>query len=145
MKALLSVGYRLPVKNILISTGPIESKAMFLANARMLSKMGTNLFATEGTAAFLKNHDIDAEILHWPLEKKSPNTIEYIREGKLDLVINIPKNFQEEELTNDYIIRRNAVDFGVPLITDLQLARRFVETLSRKSLEDLHIKTWKSY
>jgi carbamoyl-phosphate synthase large subunit len=145
MKALLSVGYRVPIKNILLSTGPIESKAEFLTNARMLQEMGIRLFATGGTADFLNQNGITAEILHWPLDKKSPNTIEFIRQGKLDMVINIPKNYQEEELTNDYIIRRNAVDFGVPLITDLQLARRFVETLSRKSLEALQIKSWQSY
>ncbi len=145
MKALLSVGYRVPVKNILLSTGPIESKAEFLANARMLQEMGVRLFATGGTADFLGQNGVPAEVLHWPLDNKSPNTIEFIRQGKLDLVINIPKNYQEEELTNDYIIRRNAVDFGVPLMTDLQLARRFVETLSRKSLEDLQIKSWQSY
>jgi carbamoyl-phosphate synthase large subunit len=145
LKALLSVGYRLPLKNILLSTGPIESKAEFLANARVLEEMGMNLYATEGTAEFLRTHGIETEILHWPLEKKSPNTIEYIRKGKIDLVVNIPKNYQEEELTNDYIIRRNSVDFSVPLITNLQLARRFVETLSRKSLDDLHIKSWKEY
>ncbi len=145
MKALLSVGYHVPIKNILLSTGPIESKAEFLTNARMLQEMGIRLFATGGTADFLNQNGIPAEVLHWPLDKKSPNTIEFIRQRKLDLVINIPKNYQEEELTNDYIIRRTAVDFGVPLITDLQLARRFVETLSRKPLEALQIKSWQSY
>jgi carbamoyl-phosphate synthase large subunit len=145
MKALLSVGYRVPIKNVLLSTGPIESKAEFLTNARMLQEMGIRLFATGGTADFLNQNGIPAEVLHWPLDKKSPNTIEFIRQRKLDLVINIPKNYQEQELTNDYIIRRNAVDFGVPLITDLQLARRFVETLSRKPLEALQIKSWQSY
>jgi carbamoyl-phosphate synthase large subunit len=145
LKALLSVGYRVPVKSVLLSTGPIESKAMSLNSARTLTEMGVKLYATEGTAVFLKNHGVEAEILHWPLDGKSPNTIEYIREGKLDLVINIPKNAQEEELTNDYTIRRNAVDYGVPLITDLQLARRFVDTLSRKSVDDLQIKSWKEY
>jgi carbamoyl-phosphate synthase large subunit len=145
MKALLSVGYRVPIKNVLLSTGPIESKAEFLTNARMLQEMGIRLFATGGTADFLNQNGIPAEVLHWPLDKKSPNTIEFIRQRKIDLVINIPKNYQEQELTNDYIIRRNAVDFGVPLITDLQLARRFVETLSRKPLEALQIKSWQSY
>jgi carbamoyl-phosphate synthase large subunit len=145
MKALLSVGYRVPVKSILLSTGPIESKAEFLPNARMLAEMGVCLYATGGTADFLGQNGVPTEVLHWPLDRKSPNTVEFIRQGKLDLVINIPKNYQEEELTNDYIIRRNAVDFGVPLITDLQLARRFVETLSRKPLEALHIKSWQNY
>ena len=71
--------------------------------------------------------------------------MEYITDGKIDLVINIPKNFQEEELTNDYIIRRKTVDFAVPLFTNVQLARRFVEALSRKSISDLQIKSWREY
>ena len=72
-------------------------------------------------------------------------TLDYLSQGKIDLVINIPKNYQEEELTNDYIIRRRAVDFGVPLITNIQLAERFVEALARKRLSDLEIKSWSEY
>jgi len=79
------------------------------------------------------------------LEDKSPNAIEYITQGKIDLVINIPKNYQEQELTNDYLIRRKAVDFSIPLITNVQLAQRFVEALSRKRLDDLHVKSWAEY
>ena len=145
LKALLSVGYRLPVKNILLSTGPIESKAEFLSNSRMLMEMEMNLYATGGTATFLRENSIDSKLLHWPLDQGSPNTLEFISGGRIDLVINIPKNYQEEELTNDYLIRRAAVDYGIPLLTDLQLARRFVEALSRKSLEDLQIKSWSEY
>jgi carbamoyl-phosphate synthase large subunit len=145
LKALLSVGYRLPVRNLLLSTGPIESKALFLGSARMLTDQGMKLYATGGTAQFLETNGIAAEMLYWPLEEKSPNTLEFLRQGKIDLVINIPKNFQEEELTNDYIIRRTAVDYSIPILTDLQLARRFVEAISRKSIDDLHIKSWKEY
>ena len=145
LKSLLSVGYRLPIKNILLSTGPIESKAEFLSSTRMLEEMGMKFYATGGTAKFMQSAGIHAKVLHWPLEEKSPNVLEYIREGKIDLVINIPKNFQEQELTNDYIIRRKAVDFAIPLFTNVQLARRFVEALSRKSLNDLEIKSWREY
>jgi carbamoyl-phosphate synthase large subunit len=145
LKSLLSVGYRVPQKNILLSTGPIESKADFLDNARVLKELGMKLYATKGTADFMSANGIEAEVLHWPLDKKSPNTIEYIRDGKIDLVINIPKNYQEVELTNDYIIRRSAIDYAVPLFTNLQLARRFVEAISSKSLPDLQIKSWKEY
>jgi carbamoyl-phosphate synthase large subunit len=145
LKSLLSVGYRVPKKNILLSTGPIESKADFLDNARVLEGLGMKLYATKGTADFMKANGIKTEVLYWPLDKKSPNTVEYIRDGKIDLVINIPKNYQEEELTNDYIIRRSAVDYAVPLFTNLQLARRFVEAISSKSLSDLQIKSWKEY
>ncbi|RPH99363.1 MAG: ATP-grasp domain-containing protein, partial [Calditrichaeota bacterium] len=142
LKSLLSVGYRLPIKNILLSTGPIESKAEFLASTRTLQKMGMNFYATGGTAQFMESNGIQVTHLHWPLSQKKPNVIEYLESGKIDLVINIPKNYQEEELTNDYIIRRRAVDFAIPLFTNLQLARRFVEAISKKTIKDLQIKSW---
>jgi carbamoyl-phosphate synthase large subunit len=145
LKALLSVGYRLPVRHILLSTGPIRAKAAFLESTRVLKSLGMNLFATKGTADFLQANSIETTVLHWPLEKRSPNILEYISQKRLDLVINIPKNYQEEELTNDYIIRRKAVDFGIPLITNIQLAQRFVEALSRKQLADLEIRSWAEY
>ncbi|MDZ7384935.1 MAG: carbamoyl-phosphate synthase (glutamine-hydrolyzing) large subunit [candidate division KSB1 bacterium] len=145
LKALLSVGYRLPIKSVLLSTGPIESKAEFLGSARVLARMGIDLYATGGTCRFLEANGVQATHLHWPLSGKSPSTVEYIRRGKIDLVINIPKNYQEEELTNDYIIRRTAVDYNVPVITNMQLARRFVEALARKSLHQLQIKSWREY
>ncbi|MBD3384530.1 carbamoyl-phosphate synthase (glutamine-hydrolyzing) large subunit, partial [candidate division KSB1 bacterium] len=145
LKALLSVGYRLPIRNVLLSTGPIESKADFLDSTRKLQEMGVKFYATGGTARFMRDNGLDAEQLHWPLAKKTPNVVDYITSNKIDLVINIPKNFQEEELTNDYIIRRKAVDFDVPLFTNLKLAIRFVESISRKSIKDLQIKSWKSY
>jgi carbamoyl-phosphate synthase large subunit len=145
LKSLLSVGYRLPVKNILLSTGPIETKAEFLASTRKLEEMGMNFFATGGTARFMRENSIKTRLLHWPLSNKKPNVLDYLRKKKIDLVINIPKNYQEEELTNDYIIRRTAVDFAIPLFTNVQLARRFVEALSRKTFQDLQIKSWREY
>lgn len=145
LKALLSVGNRLPVKNVLLSTGPIEQKAEFVPAARALYEHGIKLYATAGTAEFMRQAGIEAETLHWPLEKASPNVLEYLAERKIDLVINIPKNFQEEELTNDYIIRRKAVDFAIPLITEVQLAKRFAHAVTHKRLEDLHIKSWEEY
>ena len=145
LKSLLSVGYKLPVKNILLSTGPIETKAEFLASTRILHKMDMNFFATSGTAQFMKANGIEVTELHWPLSDKKPNVRDYLTERKIDLVINIPKNFQEEELTNDYTIRRLAVDFAIPLFTNVQLARRFVEAISRKSIGDLQIKNWSEY
>jgi carbamoyl-phosphate synthase large subunit len=145
LKALLSVGFRLPVRSVLLSTGPIESKAAFLESARMLRDMGIALFATEGTAAFLQANGVETTLLHWPSEAASPNTLEYLGQRKLDLVINIPKNSQEEELTNDYLIRRKAADFGIPLITNIQLAQRFVEALTKKRIVELQIKSWQEY
>ncbi len=142
LKALLSVGYKLPVKNVLLSTGPIEYKADFLKSTHIMKKLGMNFFATEGTAAFMQSNGFKVQKLHWPLSKEKPNVIDYLEDGKIDLVINIPKNFQEEELTNDYIIRRRAVDFAIPLLTNLQLAQRFVEAIDRKSVNNLQIKSW---
>ena len=93
----------------------------------------------------MKEHGIDSEVLYWPLEEQEPNTLTYIANGKIDLVINIPKNIEKEELDNDYLIRRKTIDFNVPLITNLQLAKRFVEALHRTSLNDLKIKSWNEY
>jgi carbamoyl-phosphate synthase large subunit len=145
LKALLSVGYRLPVNSVLLSTGPIEDKAAFLEPARMLRDMGVKLFATEGTAAFLRANAVAAEVLHWPSDARSPNALDYLRHRRIDLVINIPKNTGEEELTNDYLIRRTAADFGIPLITNIQLAQRLVEALSKKTVAELQIKSWQEY
>jgi carbamoyl-phosphate synthase large subunit len=145
LKALLSVGFRLPLRRVLLSTGPIEDKAAFLESARRLRAMEVELFATEGSAAFLRANGVEATLLHWPAEARSPNTLEYIAERKLDLVINIPKSTSEEELTNDYLIRRKAADFGIPLITDIQLAQRFVESIAKKRVAELLIKSWNEY
>jgi carbamoyl-phosphate synthase large subunit len=145
LKAMLSVGYYLPIRNILLSSGPVKAKASFLESARLLSGIGVNIYSTRGTYDFLKSNGIETTLLHWPLEKERPNVIDYIHKGKTDLIINIPKNFHEEELTNDYIIRRQAVDFGVPLITDIQLAKRFIEAISQISADDLAIKSWREY
>jgi carbamoyl-phosphate synthase large subunit len=145
LKALLSVGYRLPVRNVLLSTGPIVAKATFLESARTLRDLGMHLYATRGTAEFLRENQIDTTMLHWPLEKEQPNVMSYLSGHLIDLVVNIPKNTQREELTNDYLIRRRAVDFGVPLLTDIHLAEQFVRALARKQPSDLEIKSWREY
>jgi carbamoyl-phosphate synthase large subunit len=145
LKALLSVGFFFPKKNIMLSTGPFESKSKFLPQAKKLIDLGFQLFATRGTADFMKYHGIPSQVLAWPLEKKEPNALTYIQELKLDLIINIPKSFEEEELTNDYILRRKAVDFNIPLITNMQFAERFIDALSRLGMEELSIKAWDEY
>jgi len=145
LKALLSVGYRLPVRSILLSTGPVENKAAFTKSARLLADAGLTLYATRGTAEFLKASGIDSTVLHWPLENDSPNILEYLQNRKIDLVINIPKTFQEEELTNDYVIRRRAVDLGIPLITNIQFAQRFVEAIVQKTIDSLQIEAYSRY
>ena len=107
--------------------------------------MGFIFYATKGTADFMKTNGIKTKILNWPLENKEPNTLSYIANGKIDLVINIPKNIEKNELDNDYYIRRKAVDFNVPLITNLQFAKRFVEAIQNTSLKDLKVKSWDEY
>jgi carbamoyl-phosphate synthase large subunit len=145
LKALSAVGFRFPLNRVLLSTGPIESKAAFLDSARRLHRLGVTLFATEGTARFLAGHEIPSTTLRWPLDGGSPNAVDAIRERRVDLVVNIPKDFRREELTNDYIIRRTAVDFGVPLITNRQLAERLTEALERLSMGDLKVRSWRAY
>ena len=123
----------------------MESKAAFLDGARRLSALGVRFFATAGTAEFMARHGLDTQVVRWPLEGGSPNVQELLKERRVDLVINIPKHFQREELTNDYIIRRTAVDFGIPLLTNLQLAQRLTEALSRIPVEELKVRSWRHY
>ncbi len=145
LKALISVGYKFPIKTVLLSTGPIESKLELLESMYILKNMDVKFYATEGTAKFLIANDIPAEMLHWPLDKTQPNVIDYIKSRRIDLVINIPKNYQKKELTNGYLIRRAAVDYNVMLITNRQIAMRFIEALVRTSEEDLKIRSWEEY
>jgi carbamoyl-phosphate synthase large subunit len=145
LKALLAVGYRLPVRSVLLSTGPIEYKAAFLQGARILSQLGIALYATRGTADFLKANGIDAVHLHWPLENIHPTLWSTCRSVGLTWVVNIPKTFHEQELSNDYLIRRRAVDLGVPLITNIQFAQRFAESISAKEITSLEIGSYRNY
>jgi carbamoyl-phosphate synthase large subunit len=145
LKSLLSVSFQIPKKTILLSTGPTESKAEFLECSRSLDQMGFIFYATKGTSDFMKAQGINSQVLYWPLENKEPNTLSYIADRKIDLVINIPKNIKKEELDNDYLIRRKAIDYNVPLITNLQLAKRFVEAIEKTSLDKLKVKSWDEY
>lgn len=145
LKALTAVGYKFPIKSILISSGTLESKTELLESTRQLLKIGVKFYATPGTAKFMEANGIPVETLDWPLNGKSPNAADYIKSRKIDLVINIPKNYQEEELTNDYIIRRTAVDFKIPLITNRQLAMRLAEALVNKDPLQLEAKSWDEY
>jgi len=145
LKALLSVGYDFPEKNILLSTGPFESKARFLPEAKRLRDLGFNLYATRGTADYLQYNGIESTVLYWPLQKREPNILSFIEERKLDLIINIPKSIEEEELTNDYIIRRKSVDFNIPIITNLEFAERFIDAISKLKLNELEVKPWDEY
>lgn len=145
LKSMLSVGYSIPKKNILLSTGPARSKIELLNSARLLIEKGYNLFATKGTSQFLADNNIDSTILYWPDSKKQPNTLNYIKEHKIDLIINIPKNLSQDELYNDYHIRRAAVDHNIPLITNARLASAFIIAFCKYSMEDITIKSWDEY
>ena len=145
LKALLSVGFKFPLRSVLLSTGTLKDKVTFIEGAKLFERLGIKFFATRGTAEFLTRYGVESEVVHWPLEKLSPNAGDLIEQRKVDLVINIPKNYQETELTNDYHIRRKAVDFGIPLITNIQLANRLAESLSRKHPIDLGIKELQAY
>ncbi len=145
LKAMLAVGYRLPIRSVLLSTGPVRDKAIFLDSTRALAAAGVKLYGTRGTAAFLADAGVEVEAVHWPLEAASPNALELLREGRVDLVVNIPKDASDEELENDYMIRRAAVDHGIPLITNIQLAQRLATAILSTRLEDLEIKSWREY
>jgi carbamoyl-phosphate synthase large subunit len=146
LKSMLSVGYNFPAKNILISSGPSRSKVELLKSARLLKEKGYNIFATEGTHRFLHENGIENTMLHWPDEEdRHPNTIEYIKGKKIDLVINIPKNYTKRELSNGYKIRRNAIDYNIPLITNSRVASAFIYGICKYKIEDLPVKSWDQY
>ena len=145
LKSMLSVGYTIPEKNILLSTGPMRSKVELLNACRMMQEKGYNLFATKGTANFLEMNGIEVTALHWPDEQAKPNVLDYIRNKMIDLVVNIPKNLSEDELANDYTIRRSAVNYNIPLITNARLASAFIHGFCTMSTEDLEIKSWNEY
>jgi carbamoyl-phosphate synthase large subunit len=145
LKAFLSVGFKIPEKNILLSTGPLESKGKFLKSALKLKQMGYTLYTSPGSGRFLRDNGVEVEILNWPLDNKHPNIANYLSEGKIDLVINIPKNNLKEELKNDYTIRRMAVDFEIPLITNLQVAVQLVDALEYYKKNSLEILAWDEY
>ena len=145
LKSMLSVGYAIPEKNILLSTGPMRSKVELLNSCRLLTKKGYNLFATRGTAQFLDMNGIECTVLFWPDEDKKPNTLDYLKNKVIDLVINIPKDLTSSELSNDYTIRRSAVDYNIPLITNARLASAFLIAVCTLSIEDIAIKSWDEY
>jgi len=145
LKAMLSTGYRIPKKNILLSTGPMRSKVELVNSCRLLTEKGYNLFATFGTHNFLKLNGIESTPLHWPDEDKQPNTLDYLKNKMIDLVINIPKDLTKSELSNDYMIRRSAVDYNIPLITNARLASAFIIAFCKMDIDEISIKSWDEY
>ena len=145
LKAMLSVGYTIPKKNILLSTGDMRSKVELVNSCKMLIDRGYNLFATHGTHEFLKLNGIDSVDLAWPDENRKPNVMDYLKAKEIDLVVNIPKDLSSNELSNDYSIRRGAVDFNIPLLTNARLASAFIYAICKMTPEDISIKNWGEY
>ncbi|MBR4001409.1 MAG: carbamoyl-phosphate synthase (glutamine-hydrolyzing) large subunit [Bacteroidales bacterium] len=147
LKSMLSVGYSIPSKEkgILISSGPSYSKVELLDACKLLKEYGYKIYSTSGTAAFLEQHGIESQILHWPDSGKQPNALDYIEGHKLDLVINIPKNFTRRELENGFAIRRSSVDHNIPLITNARLASAFIYALCKIGVDGLAIRSWDEY
>ncbi len=145
LKSVLSIGFKIPEKGIMLSTGTPKDKAELLDDITKLYQTGIKFYATKGTAEFLAKYGIESEIVYWPDEKEEPNVITYLNAGKIDLVINIPKSSEKEELDNDYTIRRKAVDLNVNLITNVQIAKRFIKAIRRYKRDELLVKSWDEY
>ena len=145
LKAMLSVGYRIPKKNILLSTGTMKQKADMMDAARMLVNKGYKLFATGGTHKTLAENGIESTHVYWPSEEGHPQALEMLHRKDIDMVVNIPKNLTAGELSNGYKIRRAAIDLNIPLITNARLASAFINAFCTMSVDDIAIKSWAEY
>ena len=152
LNSMLSVGYEIPEKNILVSSGNALQKADLLGACQLLHEKGYKLYATEGSCRYLNENGIPAERVIWPNEAQNPElagkykaAMDMLSNKELDLVINIPKNFTHKELTNGYYIRRAAVDYNIPLITNARLATAFIRAFCAMSIDDIQIKSWDQY
>ena len=146
LKAMLSVGYRIPQKNILLSTGTPKQKVDMLSAARMLQKKGYKLFATGGSSKFLTENGVENTRVYWPSEPgMHPQALEMLHRKEIDMVVNIPKNLTAGELDNGYRIRRAAIDLNIPLITNARLASAFINAFCTMTPDDLAIRAWDEY
>ena len=146
LKSMLSVGHRIPEKNILLSTGGAKQKAAMLDAARLLVANGYKLYATKGTAKYLSENGIENTLVYWPSEVGcKPQALDMLHNHEIDMVVNIPKDLTAGELSNGYKIRRAAIDLNVPLITNSRLASAFIHAFCNLSLDDIDIKAWGEY
>ena len=146
LKSMLSVGQRIPEKNILLSTGTAKQKVAMLDAARLLAKKGYNLYATGGTHRFFAENGIPSTLVYWPSETgKEPQALTLLHEKKIDMVVNIPRDLSAGELDNGYKIRRAAIDLNIPLITNARLASAFINAFCTLSMDDIQIKSWQEY
>ena len=146
LTAMLSVGHKVPKKNILLSTGDAKQKAELLGAAKKLADNGYSLYATGGSYKYLVDNNIPATRVYWPSEEgMQPQAMDLLREKKIDMVVNIPKNLTQVELENGYKVRRAAVDFNIPLITNARLASAFINAFCVMPVEEISIKGWDEY
>ena len=146
LKSMLSVGYKIPQKNILLSTGGPKQKASMLDAAKKLYEKGYSLYATGGTHKYLNDNGIPAIRVYWPSESdKEPQALEMLHKKQIDMVVNIPKNLSSAELTNGYKIRRAAIDLNVPLLTNARLASAFIDAFCDMTVDEIEIKSWGEY
>ena len=146
LKSMLAVGYRIPKKSILLSTGTAKQKADLLDAAHALCAHGFTIYATGGTSKYLTDNDIPNILVHWPSEPdQQPQALTLLHEHKIDMVVNIPKNLTTHELTNGYKIRRAAIDLNIPLITNARLASAFVHAFTSLPVDSMQIKSWREY
>ena len=145
LKSMLSVGHRIPKKNILLSTGSAKQKAEMLFASKMLVEHGYKLYATGGTSKYLTENGIENTLVYWPSEEGHPQALDMLHNKEIDMVVNVPKNLTAGELDNGYKIRRAAIDLNVPLITNARLASAFIYSFCTMPLESLDIKSWQEY
>ena len=146
LKAMLSVGHRIPGKNILLSTGDGKQKAEMLTASMMLVKHGYRIFATPGTSRYLTSNGVENTMVYWPSEApQQPQALDMLHNKEIDMVVNVPKNLSTGELTNGYKIRRAAIDLNVPLITNARLASAFIYAFCTVKMDELEIKSWQEY
>ncbi len=146
LKAMLSVGYRIPKKNILISSGSAKQKSDLLMASKLLFEKGYKIFATGGSYKYLIENNISATLVHWPSDPgNSPQALDMLKNKEIDFVINIPKNLTQVELENGYKIRRASIDYNIPLITNARLASAFIISFCSMGIEDIQIKSWDEY
>lgn len=145
LKSMLSVGHRIPKKNILLSTGSAKQKAEMLFASKLLMEHGYKLYATGGTSKYLTENGIENTLVYWPSEEGHPQALDMLHNKEIDMVVNVPKNLTAGELDNGYKIRRAAIDLNVPLITNARLASAFIYAFCTMPLDELDIKSWQEY
>ena len=145
LKSIISVGFRIEPKSVLLSIGSNDKKIAFLEEAKTLQEMGIKIYATSGTGGFFKENNIEAEILEWTVDGSTPSVMSYLSSKKIDLMIDVPSNIDKTSSSNGYLARRKAIDQNVSLITNLEFARRYVKAISKFKMSDLKIKSWDEY